>query len=1480
MFSTVRNSVLIGLVICAASSGQVPGPSTTFTGFTQVYDGNGGPWLAGHTYLILGFTSVPVGQTLTIQPGAVVKFGASTSHHLGVGGTLIALGTAAAPILFTSYSDDLANGDHNGDGSASQPSPGSWGYVNFGANATACVLDHCEFRWGGIGGEMVNCDAAGVAFSNCFFHHSAGSGLSFQPPATPLFVTNCDFRSCVRPVTGVPPIAITSFTANTASLNSQGDALYVNGSGFNQATIVANMIWSPANTLNGNGVLLVSRNVQVAAGITLTLAPGIIVKWLSTSCGIDSLGTLLANGTAASPVILTSANDDTFGGDSTGNGPSSGTAGAWTGLNFQSSSDASTLTHTRIRFAGQMSLAAVTLVNADITLTNSTIESSSSAGMSIIASAPTISSCAFNQNAGRAIRQIAINQLAGLSGNTASGNGAGDLLAIGGGILTQPFTLSAAGAFNGTGAYLLAAPIAVSSSATLTIDPGVILKCDPASLSDIAIDGTLVCNGTAAAPVVFTSLYDDAIGGDSNGDGASTTPTPGNWIGLFFSPTSDASQLQHVRVRFAGTAASAGVRLSSADITLSNVRIESCAGPALDINGSLPTVTNCAFDSCAGPAPVVRVPIEALANFSGCTAQGNAATNSLRINASSVSTAVTLAQSNSLNADGTFVVDGSLTIDTSGELTVAAGVVLKFSGAFSFLARGSLSCNGTVTQPVVMTSIDDDAFGGNTFGGAPTSGSPGAWRQIVFNIGTSSVLRHTLIRYAGSGGMAACEADVDVLLDHCRIEFAAGPGFRPLGGSLPTVTACAFDSCTVPVENASLAAVSGFSACTAQGNSQGDTMRIDRVGGVGPYQIAPAMALNGSGVFLITANISANVDLQLMPGVVFKFTGPWEMNMGLRLAASGLPTNPVVFTSAADNSYGGNSLGPGASANPAKGDWKGLRFGSGADTTELVDTVVRYAGAGSVAAIVLSDADILMKRVTVRDCLGDAVDIGGNSSPSIVDCNFIDNCGTTFTGMTWAALGRMRDNTSIGGPSGDVLVMDNPFVEGHVTINRYCYPGNHIIVAASPIVEIASAIATNSLSFGPGVVLKAANSSIYMRLNQFSRIFGTGRDPVVFTSVNDDTVGGSSTYSSGSPSPGDWIGVVGHFSTSVPRTPQAEHLVVRWAGASASGIGGVLGAQSAGIQGLFSTMNSCRVEHCVDFGMFLGPGTYSNMVAFANGGTGISAGYVPCSDPNPSNCLTGSTFYHATVTQNGGGGIFSYGPPPNPGGVIPSLVAYACNAWSNGGANYSGAAGTVTRRCNGSTAVPCPPTGTIGCFVYGENNINVDPLFVDANTGNLRLQSGSPCVDLVPPPTSTDGARVRDFFETPRMIPHATGGTAAALSDIGAYESTDFTLAVIGEPRLGTTLSISAVGPAGTGLFVAGFDDGVTLFAPHGYLLAGLPGNVLLLGILPNGVSLPITFPNLPGLDGFPFTIQGWASPDTAPAAGVFTNVYRGTLRG
>ncbi|MFY9578322.1 MAG: DUF6531 domain-containing protein [Gaiellaceae bacterium] len=121
--------------------------ATTHIGSTT-YTSNTTWTTAGSPYVLDGNVTVNAGVTLTINPGVIVKFN-GTIRQMFVNGTLSAVGTSASPIIFTSYQDDSAGGDTNGDGGATSGQAGQWYEVAFGSSLSQ--LQYVTVRYGGYG---------------------------------------------------------------------------------------------------------------------------------------------------------------------------------------------------------------------------------------------------------------------------------------------------------------------------------------------------------------------------------------------------------------------------------------------------------------------------------------------------------------------------------------------------------------------------------------------------------------------------------------------------------------------------------------------------------------------------------------------------------------------------------------------------------------------------------------------------------------------------------------------------------------------------------------------------------------------------------------------------------------------------------------------------------------------------------------------------------------------------------------------------------------------------------------------------------------------------------------------------------------------------------------------------------------------------------------------------------------------------------
>ena len=87
----------------------------------------------------------------------------------------------------------------------------------------------------------------------------------------------------------------------------------------------------------------------------------------------------------------------------------------------------------------------------------------------------------------------------------------------------------------------------VEQGVTLTVDPGSVVKMS----GNLTIRGALQVNGAEASRVIFTSRYDDSVGGDTNSDAGATGPAPGDWGAIYFGPTSGTSLIEYATIKFA-----------------------------------------------------------------------------------------------------------------------------------------------------------------------------------------------------------------------------------------------------------------------------------------------------------------------------------------------------------------------------------------------------------------------------------------------------------------------------------------------------------------------------------------------------------------------------------------------------------------------------------------------------------------------------------------------------------------------------------------------------------------------------------------------------------------------------------------------------------------------------------------------------------------------------------------------------------------
>ncbi|MBX3025798.1 Ig-like domain-containing protein [bacterium] len=358
-------------------------------------------------------------------------------------------------------------------------------------------------------------------------------------------------------------------------------------------TLTADATWV------GGEVYVMDCTVTVPAGRTLRVEPGAVVKLGLRDFFVD--GELIAAGSPAAPVVFTSLEDDAWGGDTNGDGPSAGQPGQWAALTFNPGSRGR-LSDAILQYGGGFyfhysSKALLRNFGGDVALERVTLRGSAVYGL-YAASPVNVTESVVGDNGDWGLYYDGLGDGAPLAivDNVFSGPYPG-LLRLGGehGMVTLRGNRieGAASGFSLRGelraplewdndpsfVMIVSSDLRVAPSGSLRLAPGSIVKLTFGSFNggELIVEGTLEAAGSPEAPVVFTSLEDDAWGGDTNGDGALTAAAPGQWSAITFAAGS-RGRISDAIIRYGGGyyfhySSKALIRAFSDDVVLDGVEL-------------------------------------------------------------------------------------------------------------------------------------------------------------------------------------------------------------------------------------------------------------------------------------------------------------------------------------------------------------------------------------------------------------------------------------------------------------------------------------------------------------------------------------------------------------------------------------------------------------------------------------------------------------------------------------------------------------------------------------------------------------------------------------------------------------------------------------------------------------------------------------------------------------------------------------------
>jgi hypothetical protein len=496
-------------------------------------------------HIIKGQVTVS-GTTLTLEPGTIILFEADAMLEVrNDNAAIIAEGNEEMGILFSS--------------NVKNPAAGDWGHIGIYATSLVSSFRYSTFEFGGSDANsgMVILDDARASFMHSTFKYSNGYHIftnSSRNSAFSVFENNELSGSAKAAILISPNHAHTIGEGNLMDapmgIEIDGTA-YTNSDETWKVQPVPYVLRRDLSIQGTNNPIL-----RLAPGVTLAMGSGVDIK-VSAS---NHYGTLIAQGTEEHPVTFTSL-------------ASTPQPGDWGSLWFQQGATNCLLEHCVIKYGGSNTNTNFAMVdvnfNAHLSVRNSHISHGKGREFSV------------SRHSGNGFAEFTNNTVESVVGDAmiirgqmlhTLGEGNTFIVPENAGIRVSGFAANTINLSQDTRwsaqnvPYFLEDPIRIHENATLTLDPGVVLKFTAGKHIEVgynSTNGRLIAQGTEELPIVFTS--------------ASAVPQKGDWQGIRFSRfTLPGSILEHCNIGYSGPNATYRANVIVDPCGVGNPTIKNC----------------------------------------------------------------------------------------------------------------------------------------------------------------------------------------------------------------------------------------------------------------------------------------------------------------------------------------------------------------------------------------------------------------------------------------------------------------------------------------------------------------------------------------------------------------------------------------------------------------------------------------------------------------------------------------------------------------------------------------------------------------------------------------------------------------------------------------------------------------------------------------------------------------------------------------